>query len=143
MKINAEARLQAAEVSGPVEMRFGDEDAHPTLKAKSPKALDNILFGSKSQAFRQQYRPSSYMRVGHYSVVITQDGDVGAARLYTDTLIEMSDIKPGSRFWDSSKKDRTSQIKMVSQALKSWPQHPMGSELKKDMKAELDYYKAN
>jgi hypothetical protein len=136
-------QIKAAEVSGPVEMIFGDEDAHPTIRVKSHKALDTILFGSKRQAFNQQYRPTSFVRIGHYSVVITQDGDIGAARVYPDSLLDISDIKPGSRYWDVSKKDRTSQIKMVSQALKNWPQHPMGSDLKKDMKAELDYYKAN
>jgi hypothetical protein len=83
----------------------------------------------------------SHMRIGHFATVVGVDGTLVAARAYPDHILDdpRCNIKRTSKHWESSKRDRLSQIEKVRAVLK--PSHPLFAELIADMNREVESFK--
>jgi hypothetical protein len=141
IQLNAATRLIAAgtteEVSGPVTLEFSKLEP---LKFKNAASFHSWSYSKKARDMGSM----AHMRMGHYSIILFKYNDVGVAETYIDagTYDDPEDIPPGSEFWESTVRDRMTQMKQVAAALKV-SRHPMTTEVMKDINAEVKFYKNN
>jgi len=81
---------------------------------------------------------ASHRRIGHYGIVISA-GEVIAARMYDRHLIDEphQDIKPGHKFWESQRSDRSIQMATTLQFLSR--RHPHYAGIVADIDRETAY----
>jgi len=141
VKLEAAQRLKLSaagvhdEIPGPCTIYFSEEHGREPMKFRSTSSKGNWEFSKKCRDMGSR----THMRIGHYSVVTFSDGDVGISKDYPVAGWEADQsIKPGSEYWESSKRDRMRQLKDVTRALKGL-KHPLKSEVMKDIKDEAEY----
>lgn len=108
--------------------RFDYVDHHGNLVGKF-----SCSFTAAAERTLHSIGIRSYMRMGHFSVMIG-DGVCVVARIY-ETLQQDKSITRTSEFWEQHKRDRLSQIRRVRAALRE-TQHPMEKAVLADIRVE-------
>ena len=126
-----EGQKPAVEASGPVTMTFGHREPMPF---KNDAALN-----------KWRYTPKNGLawsgRIGEYSIVGFQDGDVGVAKIYPSNDLQRYTQAKDSKYYEASKRDRMRQIARAKEEL-THVKHPLLKAVMDSAKEELAYYKS-
>lgn len=130
IKLQAAKRLivTAADgyVSGPVELVFAKREP---MQFKSSSAFDKWSYSKACRALGD----TSHMRIGHFSIILFKDKDVGVCKEYAE--LHFSGDTKWKGVYPPMKNDRLSQMKNTEAALKH-AEHPLLGAVMKDITAE-------